>query len=533
MYHSNMKKNVALFLIIFLISVIVCPLYADTDADEVSADEISVDDLFNQVKENSSDYMAIKAQMENSLINDLAGTSNKAFTWNVNVDGLEYTPVTGTIQYPSVSVSFTSPTYDNGLSFDGRISTDTFKLPFEPENNSFPLRLKAGISKKYEFKSWNDKDYMAGFSGEATYNSFRIMLLNFENRFLSDLITLLTLSGEGTELYLKTQAARHKLADDLANGVVKAGSAEESKRNAEIEVMELSLTQKETALTEKKDAFQESYSTEYVEVDYCAPSKPEFTPDIEKSFTVRQKLAELYTAEQKLEAALGRSSSVTLTASVEPTIKFKEAKAYQGTTINGEFGVAFTMGNLNINLSAKSNYDPLMTENAPWGDGPVISLNGSWSSKPSSVSEKDKARLREIYKDEEVYNRVIEELDRENTEKQQLESLQLSQSLSEAHQAWAAAAEKYMADSVSLVTEVNEYNNSATILNLKKERSKQLLQQLTEYIEAEEIDGNSDDPATIMFIETTDEYLSILYEELIWNIKGRILCNKVEIFNLE
>lgn len=59
---------------------------------------------------------------------------------------------------------------------------------------------------------------------------------------------------------------------------------------------------------------------------------------------------------------------------------------------------------------SNSNYDPLMPEKAPWGNGPVISLNGSWSSKPSSVSEKDKARLREIYKDEEVYNRVIEEM---------------------------------------------------------------------------------------------------------------------------
>ena len=45
---------------------------------------------------------------------------------------------------------------------------------------------------------------MAGLSGEATSNSFRIMLLGFENRFLNDVITLLTLSAEETDMYLNS-----------------------------------------------------------------------------------------------------------------------------------------------------------------------------------------------------------------------------------------------------------------------------------------------------------------------------------------
>ena len=523
-----MKKNVVLYLIVLLVAVIICP---------VSAEEgvvfVSLDDLFNEVKENSLAYMSIKTEMENSLINDLAGISGNSFTWNVNVDGLEYTPVTGRLQYPSLSVSFTSPSYESGLTFDGRVSTETFTLPFDPDNNSFPLRLKAGVSKKHEFKSWNDKDYMAGFRGESTYNTFRIMLLNFENRFLSDIITMLNMSEEQTDLYLRIQAEKHRLEDDLASGAVKPGSAEESRRNTDIEVLELSLEQKEKAFTDKKAEFRENYGTEYVEVDSCDPVKPEFIPDIENSFTVRQRLAELYTAEQKLEEALGHSSSVTVTASVEPVIKFREAKAYEGISVSGDFGVAFTMDNLNITLSVRSSYDPFLTEGSPWGNGPVISLNGSWSSKPSSVSEKDKARLREIYKDEEVYKRVIEDLDRENTEQKQLEVLRLGQSLSEAQQAWVAAAEKYMADSVGLVNEVTEYNNSATILRLKKERSEQLLEQLTKYMEEEGIDVGSEDPSLVVFIESMNDYMVILYEELILNIKGRILCNEIEIFNLE
>jgi hypothetical protein len=160
-------------------------------------------------------------------------------------------------------------------------------------------------------------------------------------------------------------------------------------------------------------------------------------------------------------------------------------------------------------------------------------MSGSWSSKPSSVSEKDKQRLREIYKDEEVYNTVLEELDRESSEKIQLETLQLGQNVAEAQQAWVTAAEQYMNDSVSLVTEVTEYNNSTTILSLKKERSAQLLEQLAKYMEEEGISDDANDPATVMFIETMDEYMGILYEELIWNIKGRILGNRIEIFNLQ
>ena len=527
LYHTSMKKK-AFRIIILMILVIICPLSA---TDEFG--NLTVDELFAEVKLNSLDYLSIKAQMENSLINDLAGTSYRAFTWNVNVDGLEFTPVNKGLKYPSVSVSFTSPTYDNGLSFDGKIGTETFTLPFPEDNNIFPLNLRFGVSKKYEFKSWDDKDYMAGLSGEATSNSFRVMLLNFENHFLNDVITLLTLSAEETDMYLKVQAQKHKLEDDLADGVIKPGSAEETKRRTDIEVMELALGQKSQAFIDKKAEFREVYGTDYVEVGSCEPSKPEFIPDIENSFTVRQKLAELQTAEQKIEAATGRSSSLTLTASVEPSIKFKEAKAYQATTVNGEIGASFSSGNLNINLTVRSLYDPLLAENAPWGTGPTITMSGSWSSKPSSVSEKDKARLREIYKDEEVYNRVIEEMDRESTEKQQLEVLQLGQNLADAQQAWVTAAEKYMDDSVSLVNEVNEYNNSSVILNLKKERTAQLLEQLSQYIDAEGISGDSEDPATVMFIETMDEYLNILYEELIWNIKGRILCNRIEIFNLE
>jgi len=527
LYHTSMKKKV-LYIMMLMILIIICPLSAEDEAWEMS-----VDDLFAEVKLNSLDYLSIKAQMENSLINDLAGTTNRAFTWNVNVDGLEFTPVTKGIKYPSVSVSFTSPTYDNGLSFDGKVSTDTFTLPFPEDSNIFPLNLRLGVSKKYEFKSWNDKDYMAGLSGEATSNSFRIMLLGFENRFLNDVITLLTLSAEETDMYLKVQAQKHKLEDDLANGVIKSGSAEESKRRNDIEVMEVSLEQKDKAFTDKKAEFREIYGTEYVEVDYCAPSKLEFVPDIENSFTVRQRLAELYTAEQKLEAATGRSSSLTLTASVEPSIKFREAKAYEATTVNGEVGASFSTGNLNINLTVRSMYDPLLVENAPWGTGPTITMSGSWSSKPSSVSEKDKQRLREIYKDEEVYNSVLEELDRESSEKIQLETLQLAQNVAEAQQAWATAAEQYMNDSVSLVTEVTEYNNSTTILSLKKERSAQLLEQLAKYMEEEGISEDANDPATVMFIETMDEYMGILYEELIWNIKGRILGNRIEIFNLQ
>ena len=527
LYHGSMKKKV-LYIIILMILFIVCPLSAQDGIEE-----LSVDDLFAEVKLNSLDYLTIKAQMENSLINDLAGATDKAFTWNINVDGLEFTPVNKGLKYPSLSVSFTSPTYDNGLSFDGKVATETFTLPFPEDSNIFPLNLRLGVSKKYEFKSWNDKDYMAGLSGEATSNSFRVMLLNFENRFLNDVITLLNLSAEETDMFLRVQAQKHKLEDDLANGVIRSGSAEETKRRNDIDVMELALDQKSQAFSDKKAEFRESYGTEYFEVGYCAPSKPEFVPDIENSFTVRQKLAELQTAEQKIEAATGRSSSLTLTASVEPSIKFKEAKAYQATTVNGEVGATFTTGNLNINLTVRSMYDPLLAENAPWGNGPTITMSGSWSSKPSSVSEKDKARLREIYKDEEVYNQVLEDLDRESSEKKQLEILQLGQNLADAQQAWVTAAEKYMDDSVSLVNEVNEYNNSSVILNLKKERTGQLLEQLSQYIDAEGISGDSGDPATVMFIETMDEYLNILYEELIWNIKGRILCNRIEIFNLE
>ena len=485
-----------------------------------------IDELYQKVLTTAPAILELQEQRRTELINELVSKSGSGFKWSLGFSDFSYTPMKGEIKAPSTEVSFSSPESENNFSYEGKLSTAGFVVQPEVENTSVSLR--AGFSKGFAFKSWDSTDYTSALTIEKTINEFSILLLNFENRFLNDVITIITKERERAKLSSDFIVYSFELDDDVEAGRIKVDSPEYKKRAMEKQLKEVELDKIDEELDARKKDFKETYGTEYIEIDTCTELEPTFDPDINDSFSVQVAQARLKEVEQKIAEKTGTSSKLTITGGVEPTVYFQQAKAYEHMAVRMDLGAALEIGNFSLSATIGSEYntDP-SSDNPGWGYGPVISISGSWSNTPSALSAADDAKLRAIYSDDiNTYEKIIDLVNDGSSRKQELEIYQLQKDLSEAQKELFAAMDSYLEKSVDLMTELNAFKTSSALLNVKLKSQKELRDQMSELFISGELDDES------LYISEDLEYEGLLLEKLISNLQARILWNKIDMIRL-
>lgn len=486
---------------------------------------VDIDELFQKVLTTAPAILELKEQRTTELINELVSKSGSGFKWTLGFSDLSYTPMQGVVRAPSTEVSFTSPETENHFSYEGKLSTAGFNVRPEVENTSVSLR--AGFNKGFYIKSWDSTDYTSPLALEKTINEFSILMLNFENRFLNDVITIIRKERERAKLSADFIIVSFELEDDVEAGKVKEGSPEYKKRAMEKELKMVELDKADEQLEASKKEFKETYGTDYIEIDTSTELEPTFDPDINESFSVRVAQANLKEIEQKISEKTGVSSKITISGGVEPTLYFEQAKAYEYMSVKLDLGASLEIGNFSLNASVGSEYNNNPSENPGWGNGPVISISGSWSNTPSALTAADDAKLRAIYSDDiNTYERIVGQLNEGSARKHQLEIYQLQKDLAEAQKALFVATDSYLEKSVELIGELNEYKTSSAILNVKLKAQKELADQLSEAFISGELDDES------LYLSEEMEYDGLVLEKLISNLQARILWNKIDMIGL-
>ena len=207
---------------------------------------VDIDELFQKVLTTAPAILELKEQRTTELINELVSKSGSGFKWTLGFSDLSYTPMQGVVRAPSTEVSFTSPETENHFSYEGKLSTAGFNVRPEVENTSVSLR--AGFNKGFYIKSWDSTDYTSPLALEKTINEFSILMLNFENRFLNDVITIIRKERERAKLSADFIIVSFELEDDVEAGKVKEGSPEYKKRAMEKELKMVELDKADGSL---------------------------------------------------------------------------------------------------------------------------------------------------------------------------------------------------------------------------------------------------------------------------------------------
>ena len=507
---SKIKRVISIFLLL----AVSCLYAAD------------IDELYEKVLTTAPAILELQEQRRAELINELVSKSGSGFKWTLGFSDFSYTPMKGEIKAPSTEVSFSSPESENNFSYEGKLSTAGFVVQPEVENTSVSLR--AGFSKGFAIKSWDATDYTSALAMERTINEFSILMLNFENRFLNDVITIITKQGERTKLLSDFLIVAFELDDDVQAGKIKEGSTEYKKRAMEKELKEVEWDKLDEEIDARKKEFKDTYGTDYIDINTCTELEPTFDPDINESFSVQAAQAKLKEVEQKIAEKKGVSSKVTITGGVEPTLYFQQAKAYEHMSVRLDLGASVEIGNFSLNATIGSEYttDP-SSDNPGWGYGPVISISGSWSNTPSALSAADDAKLRAIYSDDiNTYEKIVDLVNDGSSRKQELEIYQLQKDLSEAQKELLTAMDAYLEKSVELISELNTYKTNAALLNVKLKAQKELTEELSALYVSEELEDES------IYISEELELERLTLEKLISDLRARILWNKIDMIRL-
>ncbi len=508
---------------------------------------VTLEQLYEQVLDSSPAVKEMQTTKRNDFVESVL-SSLKGPTWSVNVQSFKVSAQKNfaappTINLPGLDISYSSPEREDRLSFDSRLSISDTTYDWknhEMDNNygyglgSTSISLRSGLNKSYEFKSWDNTDWTKGLSEMQRRNNYEVSLLEFENGFLEDVVRILEWQKETTRKLSEYQIIRDKYDAEMASGKLKADTPDETKRKAEVDIANKEYEQQAESIKETAGEFKARYGVEFPFIDGSQKYNPEFTPDPAGNFEVYTKYADYMTALQKVEEKTGKQSSLSVSANVEPRISFSENFGYDYSSLGTSVSATYNTGKLSVDGSFSTDYSFKNNKTGQFEDGsPTVSIGVSWSNTPTSLTTRDLEFLRRQYTsydaktkeyvfDDESYERTLNEAKNATLKKEVLELEQQERSMLSAKRDYEKALQEYNKSANELVREIKNYKNSLEVQTIKTESNLKVYKQYQELFEAGK--ATREDLAKAILDVESDRV-----DELILSIKGRILCNKVEI----
>ena len=530
----NMKR----LLLLFALALTLCAsLFALTE-----------EELFKEVLEKSPKAQEItktrRSEVLEQVISSMSGPS-----WSISLQSLEITgkddlrsPVAVTL--PALEVGVSSPENPDNVSYEARLSiggpvftwdnvTDRYKL------DGFTYSLRTGMSKTFEFKSWDTTNYQHGMSDLMKTNSYRTSILQLENAFLEDLIKIVRWSQNVRDINSEALLLKNTYESDIKNGKLAEGSPDAIIRYAEVEMKNKEAEQALNSGEEEFAEFKNNYGIEPVYIDSADEYTLDFTPDDAGNTEVLSKYYEYLTILQQIDEKTGKSSSFSIKASLEPKVTFDDNFTYKTTSLSGEIGATYKTGNINVDMSFNTGYDFKGETNSKL-NGPTLSVSFSWSNTPQVLSSAELDRLKLLYtnysydKTTQVmtssvnwteYEKTVRNITNDTLRKDSLELEKLQYDAAAAEIAWNEARNEYLAKCSELQDSIRQYKNKKEVFMIKYQADIKALAQA-----AELFDQGKSTVADYMRIEHLVEMDQL--ELMIYNLQSHILFNNIEMLQM-
>ncbi len=509
---------------------------------------LSEEELFQMVLENSPKALELRQTRRSEVLEQVI-SSMSGPSWSLSLQSLEVTgkddlrsPIA--VTFPSLEVGVSSPENPNNLSYEARLSiggpvfnwdnaTDRYKL------DGFSYSLRTGLSKGFEFKSWDTTNYQQGMSDLMKNNSYRTSILQLENAFIEDLIKIVKWSQSVRDINTEALLLRNTYESDIRSGKLVEGSPDATIRFAEVEMKEKEAEQALDSGEETFAEFKNSYGFDPVYVDASEEYNLDFNPGDEVNTEVRAKYYEYLTILQQIDEKTGKSSQFSIKASLEPKVTLDENFIYKSTSLSGELSASYKTGNINVDMSFNAGYD-FRGEVGSRLNGPTLSVSFSWSNTPQILSTAELDRLKLLYTNysydkhtQEMtgsvnwteYEKTVRSITNDTLRKESLELEKLQYEASAAEMAWREARNEYMAKCSELQDSIREYKNKKEVFLIKYEADKKALAQAGELL-----DQGKTTVADYMRIEHLVEMDQL--ELLIYKMQSHILFNNIEMLTM-
>ena len=509
---------------------------------------LSEEELFKMVLEKSPKAKEItqtrRSEVLEQVISSMSGPS-----WSISLQSLEITgkddlrsPVAVTL--PALEVGVSSPENPDNLSYEARLSiggpvfnwdkdTDRYKL------DGFSYSLRTGLSKSFEFKSWDTTNYQQGMSDLLKNNSYRTSILQLENAFIEDLVKIVRWSQNVRDINSEALLLRNTYESDIKSGKLVEGSPDATIRYAEVEMKSKEAEQAIESAEQEFADFKSSYGFDPVYVDAAEEYKLDFSPDEEGNSEVLSKYYEYLTILQQIDEKTGKSSQFSIKASLEPKVTLDENFAYKTTSLSGEIGATYKTGNINVDMSFNTGYD-FRGDFGSRLSGPTLSVSFSWSNTPQVLTSAEMDRLKLLYTNYSYdittqamtsnvnwteYEKTVRSITNDTLRKESLELEKLQYEASAAEAAWREARNEYTSKCSELQESIRQFKNKKEVFLIKYEADKKALAQASELF-----DQGKSTVADYMRIEHLVEMDQL--ELLIYNMQSHILFNNIEMLQM-
>ena len=497
----------------------------------------TVEELYQKVVETSPKFEEIRLSRRSEFVESVLAAL-KGPTWNISLNGASITAskdlmYPADITLPSLDVSYSTPENTDNVSFETRFSIDSMKYTWDDSEtrkdhyvlNGISVSLKESLSKKYEFKSWDATDYSSSLSLRQRNVSYETSLLEFENNFLTQILTILEWQKE-----TETKSSAYALVNaqynyDVENGKLDPDSPDGTKRKAEVDVAEKEFEQQLDSIKDSLNEFQKTYGVDVTTISGAEKYELEFNPNADENIDVYSKYVDYITAMQRVDEKIGKSSTLSLSASLEPKVSFGNDVVYERAGVGASLSASYSSGNLSVEASFSTEYKIKPGNVGSFDSGPELSVSLSWSNTPSNISNKDMEKLRQQYTkndkfDADAYERALRDLRNSTLKKEALELEQLENAMARAEQEWEAAVNEYNKKANELVAEIKEFKNSLEIQKIKQDSNLKAYRQYEELFDQGK--ATSVDLINAGLAVELDEI-----NEIISNVRSHILYNKI------
>jgi hypothetical protein len=525
------------------ISILILALFICTSLLALSAEE-----LFAMVMETSPKAKEIQQTRRNEFLDQVISSLNGP-SWSVSLQSLEITgkddlrsPFSLTL--PSLDIGFSTPENKEKLAFEAKLSIggpvftwDTATARYKLDGFSYSLRT--GMSKNFEFKSWDTTNYQEGLADQLRNNSYRSSVLQFENAFLEDMTKVMKWSEQVRDVNSEALLLKASYDEDIRSGKLEAGSPDATIRYAEVEMKLKEAEQSLDSGEEEFAEFRKNYGMDPMYIDSAQEYELEFTPPEEGNSEVVAKYYEYLAIMQQIDEKTGKSSQLNIKASLEPKVTMDENFLYKTTVLSGEIGASYTSGNFSMDMTFSTGYD-FNGEVGSRFSGPTLSIGFSWTNTPQVLSKAEMERLKLMYTNysydqstQEMvgklnwneYETTLRNITNETLRKESLELEKLEYSALVAEKEWKEALAQYVAKCAELQNSIKEYKNKREVFLIKYEADKKAYEQVCELF-----DQNKTTAAEVLRITHLVEMDAI--ELVIYNMRSHILYNEIEMIQM-
>ena len=498
----------------------------------------TVEELYQRVTETSPKFSEIRLSRRSEFVESVLAAL-KGPTWSISLQSATLTaskdfmyPVDITL--PGLDVSYSTPENQDQVSFETRLSIGSLKFAWDSSASGkrdhyvlgdTQISLKESLSKKYEFKSWDATDYSKVLSERQRNISYETSLIEFENDFLKSILTVLEWQKETEKKSTALAILSTQYEQDVESGKLNPESPEGTKRKAEVDIAQTEFDQQLESINESLNEFKKTYGVELTTISGADRYELEFTPDPDENTDVYSKYVDYLTAVQRVDEKTGKSSTLSLSASLEPKAYFANDIVYDKAGVGASLSASYSSGNLSVDASLSTEYTIKKGNKGSFESGPELSVSLSWSNTPTNLSNAELEKLKEQYTkngkfDVDAYERTLRDLRNSTLKKEALELEQLENAMNKAEVEWEAAINEYIQKANELVAEIKEFKNSLEIQKIKHESDLKAYKQYEELAnQGKATSADLLNAALAVAIDNIDAVIS--------NVRSHVLYNRI------